>query len=89
MGNIPPIEVSDPSWPKYVNQQQAFTRLEIRHIFHDTLSVLQVVDNPGWLLPYVSCVLVSIGLLVHFALSLRRATRRAAPPRVVPQQEAA
>ena len=24
----------------------------------DTLSILQVVENPGWLLPYVSCVLV-------------------------------
>jgi len=38
----------------------------------DTLSVLQVVDNPGWLLPYISCTLVSLGLLIHFAISLRR-----------------
>jgi hypothetical protein len=38
----------------------------------DTLSILQVVANPGWLLPYVSCVLVTLGLLFHFALSLRR-----------------
>jgi hypothetical protein len=44
----------------------------------DTLSVLQVVDNPGWLLPYVSCVLVTVGLLFHFALSLRRGLRRRA-----------
>ncbi len=42
----------------------------------DTLSILQVVDNPGWLLPYVSCVLVTIGLLVHFSISLRRGLRR-------------
>lgn len=38
----------------------------------DTMSILQVVENPGWLLPYVSCVLVTLGLLFHFALSLRR-----------------
>ncbi|HEX9288163.1 MAG TPA: cytochrome c biogenesis protein ResB [Anaeromyxobacteraceae bacterium] len=42
----------------------------------DTLSVLQVVENPGWLLPYISCVLVTLGLLVHFAMSLRRGMRR-------------
>ena len=41
----------------------------------DTLSILQVVENPGWLLPYVSCVLVTLGLLFHFALSLRRRKR--------------
>ncbi len=42
----------------------------------DTLSVLQVVENPGWLIPYVSCVLVALGLIFHFAISLRRAARR-------------
>jgi ResB-like family protein len=44
---------------------------------NDTLSILQVVENPGWLLPYVSTVLVTLGLLVHFAISLRRGVRRA------------
>jgi hypothetical protein len=44
---------------------------------NDTLSILQVVSNPGWLLPYVSTVLVTLGLLVHFAISLRRGVRRA------------
>jgi ResB-like family protein len=42
----------------------------------DTLSILQVVANPGWLLPYISCALVTLGLLVHFAISLRRGLRR-------------
>jgi hypothetical protein len=45
---------------------------------NDTLSILQVVENPGWLLPYISCVLVGIGLMVHFGISLRRALRRRA-----------
>jgi hypothetical protein len=45
---------------------------------NDTLSILQVVENPGWLLPYLSTVLVTVGLLVHFGISLRRGLRRAA-----------
>lgn len=43
----------------------------------DTLSILQVVENPGWLIPYLSTLLVTVGLLVHFAISLRRGVRRA------------
>jgi hypothetical protein len=56
----------------------------------DTLSILQVVENPGWLIPYVSTVLVTIGLLVHFAISLRRGLRRAAKSTVTaaPQEAA-
>ena len=46
----------------------------------DTLSILQVVENPGWLLPYLSTVLVTVGLLVHFGISLRRGVRRAGAP---------
>jgi hypothetical protein len=55
----------------------------------DTLSVLQVVENPGWLIPYVSTVLVTLGLLVHFAISLRRGLRRAAAAPAGAPQEAA
>ena len=29
-------------------------------------SVLQVVRNTGWMIPYVSCAMVGIGLLLHF-----------------------
>jgi cytochrome c biogenesis protein ResB len=42
---------------------------------NDTLSILQVVQNPGWQLPYISCALVAFGLLFHFTLSLRRSQR--------------
>lgn len=38
----------------------------------DTGTVLQVVKNPGWLLPYVSCIVVTLGMLIHFGLSLVR-----------------
>jgi ResB-like family protein len=42
----------------------------------DTLSILQVVDNPGWLLPYIACVLVAAGLVLHFGISLQRSMKR-------------
>lgn len=44
----------------------------------DTLSVLQVVRNPGWTLPYLSCLMVALGLLWHFGLSLRKSLKRPA-----------
>lgn len=36
----------------------------------DRGTVLQVVDNPGAWMPYVSCVLVTLGMLVHFMIHL-------------------
>ena len=42
----------------------------------DTLSILQVVDNPGWLLPYISCAMVALGLLVHFGMSMSRGLKK-------------
>jgi len=47
---------------------------------NDTLSVLQVVENPGWLLPYISCVLVGAGLVLHFAFALFRSLKRRQVP---------
>ena len=47
-------------------------------------TVLQVVRNPGWLLPYAACVLVGGGMAWHFAQSLvaylRRRSRGASTP---------
>lgn len=37
----------------------------------DTMTVLQVVENPGWLLPYAACILVTAGLLLHFFLRFK------------------
>ncbi len=36
----------------------------------DRTTILQVVRNPGWLLPYIACVISGFGLLYHFILSL-------------------
>mgnify|MGYP003108682943 CR=1 FL=1 len=38
----------------------------------DTSSMLQVVNNPGWTLPYISVALVGVGLVVQFGLGLSR-----------------
>lgn len=56
----------------------------------DRTSVLQVVRNPSWLLPYISIVLVGLGLIFHFMLRLfqftgrtarlERSVRKSAPP---------
>ena len=35
-------------------------------------TVFQVVRNPSWLVPYIACILVSIGLLWQFSLHLAR-----------------
>ena len=38
--------------------------------FGETRTILQVVRNPGWLMPYIACSLVSLGLIVHFGVML-------------------
>ena len=37
---------------------------------NDRTSILQVVSNPSWLVPYVSCVLMGLGLVIHFGILL-------------------
>jgi len=36
----------------------------------DKGTVLQVVDNVGWMIPYVSCMIVAAGMLLHFGNNL-------------------
>jgi hypothetical protein len=36
----------------------------------DTVSILQVVRNPAWLTPYLSCTMVGVGLMIHFLIHL-------------------
>ncbi|MCB4757522.1 MAG: cytochrome c biogenesis protein ResB [Elusimicrobia bacterium] len=43
---------------------------------NSTLSILQVVDNPAWLWPYLSCFLISIGLMIQFTLHLYTFARK-------------
>lgn len=39
-------------------------------------TVLQVVTNGGWMIPYVSCMFVGLGMLSHFTITLTRFARR-------------
>jgi hypothetical protein len=41
-------------------------------------TTLQVVHNPGWMLPYISCFMVATGMLFHFGLNLYRFVERRA-----------
>jgi hypothetical protein len=43
---------------------------------NDRTTILQVVRNPSWLLPYVACTIMTLGLLVQFGLHLATFTRR-------------
>jgi hypothetical protein len=36
----------------------------------DKGTILQVVHNPGWLLPYIACAMVVVGMAVHFGIHL-------------------
>jgi ABC-type transport system involved in cytochrome c biogenesis permease subunit len=54
--------------------QSSFDRTE-------TATILQVVKNPGWLLPYIACVVVGFGLLLHFLIKLIPFLVRSAPAR--------
>lgn len=37
---------------------------------NDHTTVLQVVRNPSWLLPYIACVLMGLGLTIQFSIHL-------------------
>ena len=37
---------------------------------NDRTTVLQIVRNPSWTLPYIACTLMTLGLLLQFGLSL-------------------
>ena len=43
----------------------------------DRGTVLQVVENPGWAMPYMACTLGAVGLSLHFARQLNQFLRKA------------
>jgi len=42
----------------------------------ETGTVLQVVKNPSWLIPYISCIVVTLGLILQFGIGLKRSLKR-------------
>ncbi len=49
---------------------EGFTFFQSGFDNNDTTSILQVVKNPYWLIPYISCALMSIGLITQFSMHL-------------------
>jgi hypothetical protein len=43
---------------------------------NDKVTILQVVGNPGWLLPYIACIMMGLGLIIQFGQSLRGFIRK-------------
>jgi hypothetical protein len=37
---------------------------------NDRTTILQVVQNPSWLIPYISCALIAFGMLLQFEMHL-------------------
>jgi hypothetical protein len=52
-------------------------------------SALQVVRNPAWLTPYVSCIIVGVGLAVQFLMHLVTFARRISPKTPPPAEPGA
>jgi len=49
----------------------------------DRTTILQVVRNPSWVIPYVACAMMTLGLAFHFAAHLFAFLRRRRTGRVV------
>lgn len=55
-----------------------FTFYQASFANNDLTSVLQVVRNPGWQLPYISIAVIGLGLILHFLVKLLGFSSRAA-----------
>lgn len=40
------------------------------------MTVLSIVTNDGWMIPYVACMIVAVGMLAHFLITLSRFLNR-------------
>jgi hypothetical protein len=43
---------------------------------NDATTILQVVQNPSWLIPYISCALIALGMVLQFGMHLTKFVRR-------------
>ena len=43
---------------------------------NDRTSILQVVRNPNWILPYIACLMMGLGLLIQFGIHLVSFSRK-------------
>lgn len=76
---INPNDETDRSVLIYMNnplRYNGYTFYQASYGERDGSSVLQVVRNPGWLLPYLSVLLIGLGLLIHFIMHLLKYLKR-------------
>jgi len=52
----------------------------------EEMTGLQVVTNTGWMIPYVSCMIVAVGMLFQFGATLARFLSKASAPVVTPTE---
>ncbi|MBL9170359.1 MAG: cytochrome c biogenesis protein CcsA [Verrucomicrobiales bacterium] len=50
----------------------------------DAGTILQVVRNPAWLAPYSSCIVVGLGLLIHFSIHFFKFLKESPSRRTAP-----
>lgn len=65
-------------WMNHPLRHRGETFYQFQTLIGDTGTVLQVVKNPGWILPYLSCGIVTLGMLLHFGMNLVKFTNRRA-----------
>lgn len=74
-----PANDTDRSVLIYMNnplRYEGYTFYQASYGEEDGTSILQVVRNPGWVLPYCAVLLIGIGLLVHFIMHLLKYLKR-------------
>ncbi len=59
------IRMNEPLW----HRDETFFQASFNEVTEKGTR-LQVVRNPGWAMPYLSCGLVALGMLVHFGMHL-------------------
>ncbi len=75
-----PKVVRDPeTWEPQMEFNRQAGKWQEKVIPAQERTVLSVVTNTGWMIPYVSCMIVAVGMLSHFLLTLTRFSKRLAP----------
>jgi hypothetical protein len=74
---------ADVAYKIYMNQPlryrgEAFFQSGVNPQQNPSITVLQVVKNESWMLPYISCVVVGLGMVIHFGLNLSNFLKRRA-----------
>ena len=57
-------------WMNNPLRYRGLTFYQSSFLANDAGTVLQVVDNVGWMIPYVSCMIVAAGMTMHFCMGL-------------------